>query len=71
MIEARERVDEDRKHEIEACIVRCVERKVVPYKCGFHDSWGSVYACSPLCNGGYCDHYDDPENYDEQQGGMS
>merc|ERR1719318_2342220 len=53
------------------CYSDCVKKKVVPYKCGFHESWGSVIACSPLCNGGYCDHYDDHANYEEEQGEMS
>ena len=53
------------------CHADCAKRKVVPHKCGFHESWGSVYACSPLCNGGYCDHYDDPDNYAGQEDGMS
>ena len=52
------------------CHADCIKRKPVHYKCGFHESWGSVTACSPLCNGGYCDHYDDPGNY-EKKGGMS
>jgi hypothetical protein len=50
------------------CHADCVKRKPVHHKCGFHESWGSVTACSPLCNGGYCDHYDDPGNYEKQDG---
>jgi hypothetical protein len=53
------------------CHADCARRKVVPHKCGFHESWGSVNACSPLCNGGYCDHYDDPDNYAEPEDGIS
>jgi len=45
------------------CFADCIFSKVVPEKCGYHESWGSVTACSYECNGGYCDHYQDPDNY--------
>ena len=53
------------------CHADCIRMKVVPLKCGFHESWGSVNACSPLCNGGHCDHYDDPDNNAEPEDGIS
>ena len=47
------------------CHADCNKRKPVPLQCGFHESWGPVNACSPLCNGGHCDHNDEPDNYEE------
>ena len=47
-------------------------RKGVPQSCGYYIGWCSVTACSPYCNGGYCDHYQEDENYySEQEDGMS
>ena len=54
-----------RLHGPDRCHAGCAERRIgVPYACGYHTGWGSVTACSPDCNGGYCDHYQDAEDDD-------
>merc|ERR1719318_680695 len=58
-----------RPHGPDWCHAGCAERKGVPQSCGFHIGWGSVIACSPDCNGGYCDHYQEDDYYAEQDDG--
>ena len=48
------------------CTAGCAERRSsVPHACGYHIGWGSTTACSPDCNGAYCDDYQDAEDDDD------
>jgi hypothetical protein len=44
-----------RLHGPDWCHAGCCEIRIsVPHACGYHIDWGSVTACAPHCNGGYC-----------------
>jgi hypothetical protein len=60
-----------RRHGPDWCHAGCAERRsIVPNACGYHIGWGSVTACSPDCNGGYCDHYQNAEDDDNDNSGQ-